>query len=300
MIRHILCPVDHSQAAEHAVEQAAEIAASVGARLTLLHVVPPLQMAFPDGTTALLTELRPQDEQQIGLWLDEYRRAAEQRGADTVRTIVVGRPDDAIVAQAGTHSVDLIVMATHGYAGMKHLLLGSVTERVLRRASCPVLTVPPHPEAIQRGPFTRVLCPIDFSDCSLRALEFAMTTAQTRGAELLLAHVLEWPWHEPPAPNFDDLPAEEASALRRFRKQREETALRRLVALEPEGWHDRCRSLVLHGTPHVALLQFAADRQVDAIVLGITGRNAVDLAFFGSTTNHIIRRADCPVITVKA
>lgn len=300
MIRHILCPVDHSQAAEHAVEQAAAVGASVGARLTLLHVVPPLQMAFPDGTTALLTELRPQDEQQIRVWMDEYRRVAEQRGVTTELAIVTGRPDDAIVAHAATSGVDLIVMATHGYAGMKHLLLGSVTERVLRQASCPVLTVPPHAEAVRRGPFTRVLCPIDFSDCSLRALEFAMTTAQTRGAELLLAHVLEWPWPEPPAPNFDDLPAQEAAALTRFRTQREEGALRRLVTLEPEGWHDRCRSLVLHGTPHVALLQFAADRQVDAIVLGITGRNAVDLAVFGSTTNHIIRRAECPVITVKA
>ncbi len=131
------------------------------------------------------------------------------------------------------------------------------------------------------------------------ALEFALTTTVNDGAQLLLAHVLEWPWHEPPAPNFDELPADEGAALSRYRARREQTALRRLAGLTPEGMRDRCEAIVLHGTAHTEMLRLAAERDIDLIVVGVRGRRAVDMALFGSTTNQIIRRATCPVMTVN-
>ena len=110
-------------------------------------------------------------------------------------------------------AADLIVMGTHGRGGFQHLVLGSVTERVLRRAVCPVLTVPPRAQSTSRLTFRRLLCAIDFSESSMAALRFALSLAQESEARLTMLHVLEWPWEEPPPPRLEELPVEQAAAL---------------------------------------------------------------------------------------
>ena len=94
---------------------------------------------------------------------------------------------------------------------------------MLRKATCPVLTVPARAQATSQLPFRRLLCAVDFSEWSLEALKLAVSFAQESGAALTLLHVLEWPWHEPPPPVFDDLPIAQADALR-SRKHLEATA----------------------------------------------------------------------------
>jgi nucleotide-binding universal stress UspA family protein len=196
-------------------------------------------------------------------------------------------------------SADLIVLGTHGLSGLQHLLLGSVTEKVLRRARCPVLTVPAAGTVKSRLPFERILCAIDFSDWSLRALEYAITATLGSGASLTLAHVLEWPWLEPPPPNFAELPVEEATALAAFRVRRERSAHARLELFEPEGLKERCHIRVVHGRAHDQLLHIAAEENADLIVVGVHGRVGLDLALFGSTANQLVRHATCPVLTVR-
>ena len=86
-----------------------------------------------------------------------------------------------VVARASAMPSDLIVMGTHGRAGFERVVLGSVTEKVLRRAPCPVLTVPRNvADAVPAPPvlFTRIVCAVDFSDCSIHALNYAMSLAQ--------------------------------------------------------------------------------------------------------------------------
>lgn len=298
MIAKILCPVDRSTPSHRAAQEASRIATALGAHLTLLHVMDPLIVPVPGGPLVPFSPDR-EDEVRNREWLQTYQADAAALGATTDIALATGRPSDTIVAHAKAMAADLIVIATHGSSGLDHFLLGSTTEKVLRLASCPVLTVTPSASATFREPFKRVLCAVDFSDCSLKALEFAMTTALNTGAELTLAHVLQWPWHEPPAPDFEELPEEEGAVLKRYRERRESEAMRRLEGLQPESLKGRCHALVLHGAPHVALLDLAAARGADLIVLGVRGRGALDLAVFGSTTNQIIRRAACPVVTVR-
>ena len=298
-IRHILCPIDFSGAAELAIRHAAATAAALDARLTLLHVAQPLSIPIADAPLEPMPPLSPADVLRIRPALDRYQQLATRLGAQATSAVVVGRPADVIV-DAAADAADLIVMATHGYHGVKRLVLGSVTAQVIREAQCPVMTVPPHADAVRPGPFARVLCAVDFSDGSLRALEVAMTSALTADADLHLAHVLEWPWHEPPAPALEDLPADEALALNRFRHRREAAARQRLTGLVPEGWQARCQASVLHGVPHTALLDLARHAQAEVIVVGVTGRHAIDRAMFGSTTHHLLRRAECPVITIAS
>ena len=85
------------------------------------------------------------------------------------------------------------MIGTHGAGGFEHLVLGSAAEKVLRKATCPVLTVPPHARATSKLPFKRILCPVDFSDSSRAALDFAFSLAQEGDAELTILHVFEWP-----------------------------------------------------------------------------------------------------------
>jgi nucleotide-binding universal stress UspA family protein len=193
------------------------------------------------------------------------------------------------------------VMGTHGTSGFEHLLLGSVTERVLRKAPCPVLTVPPRAQATSQLPFRRVLCAVDFSDSSLAALDLAFSLAQEAEAALTLLHVIEWPWTEPPPPRLADLPPEQAAALAEYRRYLVKSASDRLNALVPDSVRDRCQpaSRIAHGKSYAEILRVASADGADLIVMGIHGRNAVDLMLFGSTTNQVVRRATCPVLTLR-
>jgi nucleotide-binding universal stress UspA family protein len=290
-LRRILCPVDASEPSAQAGLQAIAFARWSGARVTALHVSEPISSSDP----ALLTL----EAEHRRSWMRMLFREAFEAGIHVELVSRMGVPAREILACATDLPADLIVMGTHGAGGFEHLVLGSVTEKVLRRASCPVLTVPPRGVATSRLPFQNVLCALDFSDCSLAALEFAMTTAMGSGAALTLAHVLEWPWPEPPPPAFDELPRAEAEALRAYRQRRECDALARLQALAPEGLRDRCHARVSHGRSYLEILRLAAEEQADLIVLGVHGRSALDMAVFGSTTGQVVRHATCPVLTLR-
>ena len=113
--------------------------------------------------------------------------------------------------------------------------------------------------------------------------------------------VIEWPWPEPPAPHFEELPPEEAATLREFRRSLEGTWQAKLQGLVPQNADGRCRwsTVVRHGKAHRQVLAAAEDCHADLIVMGVHGRDAIDLTVFGSTANQVVRRAPCPVLTVR-
>jgi nucleotide-binding universal stress UspA family protein len=279
-LSRVLCPVDFSDASRHAVKHAVAVARWSRASITALHV---------DGETLAARDAI----------LSMFERAHPD-GVDVNVAIESGRPSTRILDCAEEVSADLIVMGTHGASGFEHLVLGSVTEKVLHKAPCPVLTVPPHAQATSQLPYKHLLCATDLSDGSVRPLDLAQSFARDAPASLTLVHVIEWPWEEPPAPRFEELPAEQAAALAGFRRAREETATRRLadLALVGADHPGRVSYRVAHGKPYVEILRAACEIGADLIVMGIHGRSAADLAVFGSTTNQVVRRATCPVLTM--
>jgi nucleotide-binding universal stress UspA family protein len=106
------------------------------------------------------------------------------------RAVMEGDVVREILKQARAGQANLVVMGTHGRSGFERLLLGSVTERMLRKAPCPVLTVPRRTTETLLT-FKRILCPIDFSDSSQRALAYALSLAQEADAHLIVANVVE-------------------------------------------------------------------------------------------------------------
>lgn len=291
-INRILCPVDLSDVSRHAIEHAILLAAWWRSKLAAVHVWNP--SAIPSTDFALVGMPTPPDLTNEDI-ADLRRKVADcfpSPGLDPEDVFIQnGHPAKQILATAASLAADVIVMGTHGRSGFEHLVLGSVTEKVLRQAMCPVMTVPPRAQATSTLPFKRIVCGFDLSEASLPALEFAYSIAQEGDGDLTIVHVLEWP-HQPLATRPFVAP-EYSQAIERDAAAR----LQGLVADPQDG--RRATTRLEHGKAYREILRVAADERADLLVLGVHGRNALDVMLFGSTTNQIVRRATCPVLTVR-
>jgi nucleotide-binding universal stress UspA family protein len=185
-------------------------------------------------------------------------------------------------------------MGSHGRSGFKRILLGSVAERVIRQAPCPTMIVPAHVRDVGADApirFSTILCPVDFSDNSLLAAEYAVNLAEETDAQLRLLHVVSMP------PGLDELEL----TLKDVREQVEADRLQRLEHLIPAEAPSYCtvQSAVRSGPVHQEILAAAAEQPSDLIVIGAHGRGAVDAAFFGSNAARVARAANCPVLVVR-
>jgi nucleotide-binding universal stress UspA family protein len=294
-ISRVLCPVDFSDASKHALDHAVMIAAWYRARITALHVRHPAVLAEPPilfaefaGDAAATLE---DAEVRLHDWLCPVRAA----GVPCDVMVVDGSsPAARIVDAAERIGADLIVMGTHGRTGFERLLLGSVTEKVLRTTRRPVVTVPPPSVSTSILPFKRVLCGVDFSEASIEGLRLAASIATESDSTLTILHVIEPPQG---SDSLETLPFDMVS----YRAAVQEDATKRLVALISDDLRQACRpeTRIAQGRPYEQILAAAADGHADLIVLGVHGRNAVGLALFGSTTNQVVRRASCPVLTLN-
>jgi universal stress protein A len=140
-LKHVLAPTDFSQNSEKAVSYAVQLAKLIGAKLTLLHVVPePSPLDYPMGGIPA-TEMEGWQEEAKKRLADELSRAKLDYGdVDSVQTTAL-HPSDKIVEVATSLGADILVLSTHGYKGWKHMLLGSHAEKILKEAPCPVLIV---------------------------------------------------------------------------------------------------------------------------------------------------------------
>lgn len=296
-IRRILCPVDFSDASRHALDHAIVIAGWYESRITALHVCHPMILLNPPVLFAdfpgsvLPTET---DRQQVGEQLREWLAPADAAGLQTDAVFDEGNTSATILDRARALPADLIVMGTHGRGGFERFMLGSVTEKVLRKASCPVLTVPPPAVATSKLPFKQLLCPVDFSEPSISALGFAFSIAEESDAHLTILHVFDWPAD-------DEMLVERPFDVPELRRQMEKRARHQLETLVPADVRNWCapEPKLRYGKPYREILAVAETEHVDLIVMGVHGRNALDLMLFGSTTNHVVRRASCPVLTLK-
>jgi len=300
-IRHILCPIDFSDFSRHALDHAVAVARRYESTLTLLHVYPLTpSMAYAPGTPVLPVVV-PTPADLEALRVSMKRFAESETDASVPMQFDMGEGDAAteILARATAMPSDLIVMGTHGRSGFERLVLGSVTEKVIHKAPCPVLTVPrPMADAVPASPllFRRVLCGIDFSDASLLALEYALSLTQDADAELTLLHVVE----VSPAPATDVRGDVETRALGAYVTAAARARAEQLQQLVPEGvkGHARVETVVTIGSAHREILRVAAERTSDIIVLGTHGFG-VSRMLFGSAAHQIVRQATCPVLTIR-
>ncbi len=259
-------------------------------------------MEFPPGMNpeypindVYLGQLRKEADRHLERLADR----ASQVGLSVKKQVVIGIPSQKITAIARDNGDDLVVVGTHGRTGLEHVLLGSTAERVIRGAPCPVLAVrgrkpgsaqvPDHSSPIA---VRRMLVPIDFSDCSLDALEYAVQVAKHVNAAITILHVME------PVAYGLDFTLSHPSELE-AKRARLGDRLRDLVQAAA-GWGLQADEALRGGLPADSILDYARSRAVDLIVMGTHGRRGISHLVNGSVTEGVLRRADCPVLTVRS
>jgi nucleotide-binding universal stress UspA family protein len=292
MFRTILCPVDASTFSQRALRHAVALARASGAEIVVMSVRPP---ALPPSLWLTEASALPVEEPgEQSRALDALRVfVRESAGVEPDRAFVVdGSIVPEVLNKAAELPADLIVMGTHGLGGFDRLILGSVTEKILRKARCPVLTVPRlAPDATESADtrFSRIVCGVDRSLASQRALECALSFARQTAGELVMVHVLE------------DISAEEPRFARHFNMEECWRAIEPEIrasyeAMVPSDARQSAKVSVRvpFGKAYKELLAAAADVRADLIVLGTAGSHTP----FGATTQHVVREATCPVLTV--
>jgi nucleotide-binding universal stress UspA family protein len=300
LVRRILCPTDFSIFSARALRHAIALAKRFDARLHVVHVVPPLyptsgaSFYFPAPIVAG-PELRRSIEDEMRRFVapaDEARVPVETQVRD-------GQPWREIQALAGELPADLVVMGTHGTGGFERLLLGSVTEKVLRRLPCPVLTVCHEEGQTWEAPdlVRRVLCATDLAESSPPTIAYARALAARYGAPVTLLHVVETAMDAPFAPLLGPL---EHARLRAevVRLAREKMAKAVTEGAPSSGPAVEARVSV--GRASEEILKTATELRADLIVMGSHGSGPLGRMLFGSTVHEVVRHGTCPVLTVPS
>lgn len=293
----VLAATDLSETANAGVRWALQVAGQGGSTLHLVHA---LNVA---GWTSDFTELHSkvpvQLEDAARQHLDRMAQEAQHCGVAATWSVRIGQPSEVIVSEAQRLRAKLVVLGTSGLRPFDPVALGSTAERVVQRASCPVLTV--HPEdPVPAERVTRILAATDFSDQASWALRTAVelvSASDSPPPKVVLLHVFHVPYefsmdsiYGPATPVASVWEAVAREVDGRLARHAEALATDNGVEILP---------LSLNGYPPQIIVRQAAKEQVDWIVMGTHGRTGLSHVLLGSTAERVIQKAHCPVLTVR-
>lgn len=275
-IRRILVPTDLSEPAHHALVYARLFAERLHAHVDVVYadpVLPPL--SFFDNPAAIINVL-PAAEEEKNLE-QRLREEAISTLGPTIPfavKVVEGSAFPMIVKMAQELRSDLILIGTRGLRGWRRTFLGSLTSDILHATDRPVLTVKLI-DGNQSPKLARILCPVNMTDVARESLRAARSLAADFGAELIVAHVVD----------TDEEKTTAGPLLRRW--------------LEESGMGDvQWRDLVLHGGTAERVLDCIDDLGIDLLVIGAQHKVFSDETIIGTTTERLLRFANCPVLTI--
>jgi nucleotide-binding universal stress UspA family protein len=204
----------------------------------------------------------------------------------------------ALLDYTDQHEIDLIVMGTHGRHGLAHVILGSIAEAIVREAGCPVLTVGVQEAdrseraALAPRAIRRILAPIDFSERAEAGLKHAIALAELYGATVDVLHAVD----VPALPEVYELGLilVTPDLVERSRESLADIVAR-LIPAEQRG-----KVFVEVNAPAAAILDLIRDREIDLVVMATHGLTGLKRFALGSVTERVIRRAACPIFTVKS
>jgi nucleotide-binding universal stress UspA family protein len=290
--RTILVALDFSEHAGAAVDRAIALAREAKATVHLLHAyeVPYSAMPIYDVQVpqVMLDSVRDASARRI----EKVRAQVAAAGLECETHLVASPPTSGIIDTARSVNADLIVMGTRGNSGFQHALLGSVAERTIRLAPCPVLTV--KSDATPAAKFARVLAPVDFSKQGEAALALAVEIAREHHGTLHLLHAYDLPagvamgWGGTiPQSVWDGMHAGAQSNLEKAAEpvKRAGVPFELHLAMSP---------------PTDAILETAKSIEADVIVMGTHGRRGFQHLLLGSVAERTLRLASCPVLTIRS
>lgn len=292
-LKNILVPTDFSSVSVKALAYGVALARQFNANLSLLHVIVPMPPYTGAETIPIVvddTQLTAEAEQRL------TELAARHVPSDVAVTALVrqGSTEREIADFAKANDVDLVIASTHNHKGLNRALFGGVTEHIVHKAPCPILIVREHEhEFLADGAhgirIRRILAPVDFSDCSKKALRYAMAFAGQFNAEIFCLHVRK---PERPKIIFETEAYEKSQALET--EQKFAALMREVDGVVP------LQSKIVSGIPEKEIVACADQRDVDLIVLGEHCRTGVFGRFMmGSTTDEVVKQAHCPILVVR-
>ena len=285
---HVMAASDLSGPSRFAVERARRIAANHGAACTVVHVV---SAGALDEMRYLLGDRGAQAQEQV---LAEAReRLSRLIGAPSAgvaaiaQRVAVGRVVDELVDQAGSLDAGLLVLGARGEGFLRHLVLGTTTERVLRKLQRPVLVVRQMPY----DGYRRVLVAVDFSPASAEALRLASVVAPS--AQRVLVHAYDLPFES--KLHFAGV---DERAIQGYRRRAEAEARSRLEAFATQGGlrPGETRLIVGQGDPSRVVVERQQDEGCDLIVVGKRGKGLVEELLLGSVTKHVLAESTTDVL----
>lgn len=289
--KNVLCATDFSEESNRTIPYGVAIAREFDAVLYVCHVIDlsalTLYGEFQIDPVGQQDRVRDEAREQLA-------RMPGLEGVSWEPVIGMGQPAAEIGRIVEEKGVDLVIASTRGHSALKRLILGSVTQRLMRTLPCPVLAVqnPDDGFITTSAPGIRlkkILVGCDFSADSDLALRYAVSLAQEFESDLHMVHVMEPPVY----PEFLS-PAEQTQDMVRIDLVKE-----KLDGLVPHDARDWCRprTAILRGRPYEELVAYAMTQEMDMIVMGTRGYGAVKTLFMGSTTDRVVRRSPCPVFT---
>lgn len=288
MFDEILFPVDDSEQAAAATDHALAVAAEHEATLHVLNVADTNQLSLARVQGDVVDALIKEGERAV----EEIADRAREYGVSTVAEVMQGQPYATIVDYAADRDIDLIVMPTHGRRKLERFLMGSTTERVLRRAAVPVLTIRPGEDSVPEYPYESVLVPTDGSDPAGAAVEVGIDLATHGESAFHALSIVEISGLGNDVLSEDGFAAVEDQA---------QEVVDDAVALAQEAGVDEATGTVEHGLSiYEEVISYVEEHDVSAIVVGTQGRSGVERYLLGSVAEYLVRTAPVPVLTVQA
>jgi nucleotide-binding universal stress UspA family protein len=291
----ILVGTDLSEPSDAAIVCAHSRAARVNAPLVVLHVLlyaPALTPLYPMeyfGTADQLLALEQKARQQLA----ERVQRLTGRGPDTCQVLVeFGHPYATIIERAEKLQTRLIVVANRGASGLERIMLGSVAEKVVRHAHCPVLVMRPGNDT---GP---VLAATDLSDAAVPAVKTAAEEARARGLRLYVLHDLElWPGLSSVMAPLGPVPfAPDADTVQKVRDAASDMLAGVLERLNTEAE----QRVTMEGNPAAAILHAAEELGASIVVVATRGRTGLARLALGSVAETVVRHSHCSVLAVRS
>lgn len=281
----LLFPTDGSETASAAFEYALQVASAHDATVHVLNVADTTEPSVTRIESDVVDVLEREGERIV----DEMAARAAEMGVSVVTDVRQGKPAGTIVAYADAFDVDLVVMPTHGRSGLKRHLIGSVTERVVNTADCPILTVTPSEGDSFTYPPRTLLLPTDGSRCANLALDQATALANAVDASLHLLTVVE----------MTSLGIDVRSTAARDELEERATEIlddatesARAVSVESVS------SSVAYGQPYREIHSYIGENDVDLVVLGTRGETDFSRYLLGGVSAKLIRTSPVPVLLV--
>ena len=281
-LKNILFATDFEVSAGGALPFAVALARRHGAKLYAVHVIPPeaYALASPQAVDHVLAETGDFAAYSLNQLISPLRA----HGLSCDSLLGEGNVAEVIKKFAEERAADLVVAGTSSRMGFGKMFLGSVAEELIRELRCPVLAVGPHVTTLASDGVHSILCPVDFSDASARATQFAISLADEYQAHLTLVHILQGQLK-------DSL---------HLATQVTEKRMLKMIPDEPELLH-RPEILVETGPVSECILSLATDLSADIVVMGARGVGsfAEMASHFGSIAHRVVSLAHCPVLTVN-